>query len=65
VGNPAQGPAGEGIEHIEGRDVYHDAAGAEPADPLREVFAELEKVGIGQHGLDRGDQAVSLLEDGD
>src|SRR6516162_8457767 len=65
VRDVAQRLGGEGVHHVEGRDVDDDSQGAEPADLRHEGVSQLEQVGVAESGLHRGDQERSLLEDRD
>src|SRR3954470_21530055 len=65
VGDPAQGARDERVHDVERRDVDDDPARAMARDLAHDVLAQLEDVGVRQRGLDRGDQDLALLEDGD
>ena len=65
LGDRPQRPRRERVEHVEHGDVDDHALRAEPPDAIRELVAQLEQVGVGQRRLDRGDQAVTLLENRD
>src|SRR5262245_366727 len=55
---------GEGVHHVEDGDVHDGALRAVLPDLLHEVVAELEQILVGERRLDRRDQVVALLEDG-
>ena len=59
----AQRPRDEGVDHVEGRHVDHDPAGAMPPDQLGQLVAQLHHLAVGQVRLDRGDEVVALAED--
>src|SRR5919197_3763898 len=57
-------PRGERVEYVEGRNVDDHASRPKAADPIRELVPKVNKILIGQRSLNRGDQDVALLEDG-
>src|SRR5262245_12680229 len=64
VGDRAQGAHREGVHHVEHRDVDDRALGAVLPDLLHQVVAQLEEILVGERRLDRGDQVIALLQDG-
>src|SRR5207245_8241048 len=65
VGDVAEGAHREGVHHVERRDVHDDPARAVLADARNEGLPQLRQVRIGERRLDRRDEIVSLLQDGD
>src|SRR5438132_8080715 len=60
----AQGADGERIHDVERRDVDDDAARPKPPHTLDQRLAQLRQIGIGERRLDRRDQVVTLLQNG-
>src|SRR5437588_12829222 len=60
VGDAAQRARGEGIHHVERRDVDDDAARAVAPDAFHQVVAQLEHVGVRHRRLDRGGEVWAL-----
>src|SRR6267378_7518060 len=65
MGDVAQGPDGERIHHVERRDVYDHAPGAEPPDALDQCLTQLGEIGVRERRLDGRDQVMALLQDRD
>src|SRR6185437_9420359 len=62
VGEVAQRAHGEGIHHVERRDVDDHALRPEAADALTQRHAQLGEVGVSQGRLNRGNEIVALFE---
>src|SRR5260370_10670031 len=65
VGDVPERAHGEGVHHVQRRDVDDDPAGAVLAYPRYDGLAQLREARIGERRLDRRDEIVSLLQDGD
>ena len=59
----AQDVGCERIDHIQGRDVDDDHAGALLADALAQVSLELSQLRVAESSVDRGDQILALSHD--
>src|SRR3989442_6276604 len=65
VGDRAQGPHGEGVHHVQDRDVDDGAPGPILADLLHQIVPQLEEVLVAQGRLDGADEVAALLQDRD